>query len=139
MCRTPSYYKLCNTYANDLTALIKTYNDEVFILNFDILVFRIILHCYEVDSMISTLQKLILFSICAILLFFPMTTQTRNKIFIRGKNKVTRKQTNKKKHEFSYSKNTVNFEVFHLVISANTNFTFLKSLSYMYYTTIISQ
>ena len=94
MCRTPLYYKLCNTYANDLTALIKTYNYEVFILNFDILGFRIILHCYEVDSMIPTLQK------------------------------------NKKKHEFSYSKNTVNFEVFHLVISANTNFTFLKSLLY---------
>ena len=70
MCRTPSYYKLCNTYANDLTALIKTYNYEVFILNFDILDFHIILHCYEVDSMISTLQKLILFSICATL-FFP--------------------------------------------------------------------
>ena len=61
ICQTPSYYKLCNTYANDLTALIKTYNYEVFILNFDILGFRIILHCYEVAH-----QHWNIYPICAV-------------------------------------------------------------------------
>ena len=68
-------------------------------------------------------------------LFFPlMNALVYVDIDIREKNKVARNEKRKNLHEFSYSKNMANFEMFCWVISSSINLLFLKSDGIYIYT-----